>query len=275
MLFQGEIFLFMHTFYTLFLKSCSVFLGVCLGLAMFFCGWKKSVVTKSVRHFGVGVKIPRYRFRILLYINAGIDLFAFFLLRSRKGIVTLNKKSKRSLDELERDGGVLMTFHFSNFEFVGKFCSEKLSDFISSYQPTPHSLSNKFLKKMRSSANKEYVAVFSKSSIWDGITLLKRKGVFGFIMDQAEKSGMILQFGNGECFVSRLPSLLVKKTKAKSYVCYIVPTGFLNYDVRMLSVPDRCSSSPEEYANRLLYKLVEWKPYLWYGFFHKRYKWIK
>ena len=264
----------MHTFYTLFLKSCSVFLGGSLGLALFFFGWKKQVIEKSVQHFGFRVRNSLLWFRFLLCVNAGVDLFGFFLLRSGKGMVVFDKKSREYFGELNENGGVLMTFHFSNFELVGRFCGEYFSDFVSSYQPTPYSWSNRILKILRSSSGKEYVDEFSKSSIWNGVSLLKRGGVFGFVMDQAEKNGRVLKFGKGDCYVSKLPSLLARKTQAKSYVCYIFPFGFLKYRMRIVRVPEKFLLVPEEYANRLLCKLVEWRPYLWYGFFHKRFKWV-
>ncbi len=243
---------------------CSV--SVATTIILILVKWKKKIVIANRKHCGFNKHNTVFRYK--LYFNLSLD-FWVFVFGVFPGEINISSEVKVVLDKMKASGGVLLSFHYSNYELLAQKISEHTGNMYGAYEPLRNPFANNLLSKIRNRKN-QYVKIFYGKP-WDVFELVNGGGVFGFMVDQsfASHTSTEMFFGKG-CAYLNLPNLVQKKCRVPGYVCSIKRMGLIRYTIHCSEISP--GSQVNGFANTTLESLVRDKPELWYGWFHRRFK---
>ncbi|MGL1904251.1 MAG: lysophospholipid acyltransferase family protein [Fibrobacterales bacterium] len=166
-----------------------------------------------------------------------------------------------------KDGGVLLSHHFSNYEFLAEYIARNVPDMYGAHEPLRGRCSNRLLLWLRS-REKVYVKKF-QTRPWDIFHLINQGGVFGYMFDQDDKNNsMIGSFFNRKCSYAKAPFVVIKRTGAPVFLSSISRNGLKSYTIDVVRFDRFDLSLVQGYFERV----IEECPAQWYGWSHRRFK---
>lgn len=252
------------------------FLQKFLYAALKISGWKKSVLWKNLDYLYPGMSIRQKKnFRDKLLKNLSQDA-SEFLTRSwiySKGDsrFSVDKKSIPVLEQMKQ-GGLMLTAHFGNYEAIGPWLVRQGVPLLASYAKLkPEFLDKWVYSKYRSIDNYNYSLFINNPR--DILKKLDEKKLFCLIADQDFRNHRFT-LGNllgKPVHCNPIPAFILKyRSKTPIYICWI------ESDLRTKTLFAKriyVSNGEEVFSNfhAQLEKIINLFPERWYGWIHRRY----
>lgn len=250
-----------------------------LAYILILIGWKKSVVfanltaAQSWKGWN-GCPPDPNRFYPKLIHAISLELLQF-IFGFQKIQVQMSPETERILQTMKR-GGLMLTAHFGNWEVLGSFLRKKEIPLVATFQPFPHSLSNRILAWFRyRNGNKVERLEDSPFSIRHHF---RSGNLFTFLADQDYR----------DPYSSKVPSykfldLSVNCNPLPQRLCDLFPNSSLffasaipiahhQYEVlaKLICTEDSSCSIMDLY-NEWLESEISQNPQLWSGWTHRRF----
>ena len=153
-------------------------------------GWKRSTVRANLRHVRAtaGIAIAEDELYRDLMWNLARE-FTLVLFNRNPGPQAITPRAQALLPEL-RKGGMLLTAHFGNWEWMGPWLRSIGVPLVASYLPLKNRLANAMMQKLR---NRNGLYAYDLSANPFRLrTLLERGALFTFLADQDHRPARAL-----------------------------------------------------------------------------------
>lgn len=218
-----------------------------------------------------------------LCFHASQDLLSFVLRLGPKP--HFDARSQIHLEAMRKGPSILLTAHFHNWERLASALRKEGIPLLGAARPLRAAWAERWLLRLR---RRMGVHTVSESVPRAALQHLTAGGCFGLLWDQhspaSEKSG---RFFGTSVQVNPLPFFLLKHLPCPVYFGVMLPGG----NARLIALMDLMSTSQknnpglsmnqvsedgEDKLTRRYHRVLEIltvrHPYLWYGFFHARFK---
>jgi len=245
-----------------------------LARLLILVGWKRRVVHANLFH--VRSEFPKqlefYRFkgreqlyRALLYNMCREFVYVLLNRPTAKEVIT---ERAQSLIPRMQEGGLLLTAHIGNWEWMGPWLRKLGVPLIASYSPLKSKTANKWMQKFRN-RNGAYTIALSDSA-QPLRTLIRNHRLFTFLADQdsRERRNESAEFFSQKVRTSPLPSFYSRTSDAPIFYAWVVrnASGELVLDAIELTK----ESLMRGYHTELERSILE-NPEQYYGWTHRRF----
>ncbi|MGL1937289.1 MAG: lysophospholipid acyltransferase family protein [Fibrobacterales bacterium] len=251
-------------------KHLVTFLLICFALGttllLVVLKWKKKIIMTNFIYCGFG--FMSFRVRVSFYYNLSLD-FWVFVLGYFPGKIELSKSAQGCLEKMDamECGGVLLSCHFSNYEFLAEYIACRVLNMFGAHEPLNGRFSNRFLIWLRS-RKKMYVKKF-QGDPWAVFQLVQNGGIFGYMFDQDVKRGSVSgTFFDRKCSYARAPIVVSERTGVPVFLSSITRKGLRSYTVDIMEIQSFDLGKVQDYFEGV----VESCPVQWYGWSHRRFK---
>lgn len=169
-----------------------------------------------------------------------------------------------------KEGGVLLTAHYSNYECMGLWLKRLQIPLIASYLPQKPAWIHRLLIKLRSVNNQSYAQVLTPHQI---LKTIQQGNLYSLLLDQdyRGKNPIHSQFMQQRVHSNPIPAFILKHCpKIPVYFTYLT---YQNKSYHLFAVT-LCSDTVSHLYNsyhKQLERCIQKDPSLWYGFFHRRF----
>ncbi len=193
----------------------------------------------------------------------------------------LSESSKNTLKKM-RNGGIMMTAHFGNYEAIGPWLCQLKIPLKASYAKIHPDFLNKILENKLRTANGFSYSVFIKNPR-EILKFLKNNDLFTLVADQdfRLKNAVIAPFFKQNVSCNPLISFIIKNRKYINpkiqtlpiYICQITETN-KTIELQAIEIPENIAANPTliyTFYNQTLENWILNQPEKWFGWTHRRF----
>ena len=174
----------------------------------------------------------------------------------------------QSLIPRMQEGGLLLTAHIGNWEWMGPWLRKLDVPLIASYSPLKNITANNWMQKFRN--RNGYYTIALSDSAQPLRTLIRNRSLFTFLADQDSRSERHenSEFFSQKVHISPLPAIYSDLSAAPAFYAWVVrnPSGELVLDA--VELPKE--SLIQSYQAQLERSILE-NPSQYYGWTHRRF----
>jgi len=227
--------------------------------------WKQAVFSKNLRLTAPffkknGVNQPKY-FAVLK--NMLHDVFDFVFKHPKNIAFYIDKNSVHILEEM-RQGGIFLTAHYGNHEFLGYRLAELKIPLNAAAQKQKPDFFDRWLQKKRTFNGKCFAKEIEPESL---ISFIDSGGLFAMLADQNFKNSSKCEgeFLGVSARCNPVPAFILKHRPNTPVFC-----GYLKQTTLFLKkIP---ADNFYAHYHSWLESLILENPAKWYGWFHNRFK---
>lgn len=172
--------------------------------------------------------------------------------------------------EKMKQGGLLLTAHYSNYECMGLWLKRLQIPLIASYLPQKPAWIHRLLIQLRTVNDQPYAQVLSPRQI---LKTLEQGNLYSLLLDQDYrfKNPIDSQFLQQPVHCNPIPAFILKQyPEIPVYFAYLEYQQ-KNYQLCAISLPSTTVPILYDSYHKQLEKCIQNVPSQWYGFFHRRF----
>ena len=167
-----------------------------------------------------------------------------------------------------KEGGLLLTAHYGNYEALGAWLSQLGIPLKTSYAPQKPKLLNRILEKLRSTNTNSYsILIKNPKTI---LSLIQKRKLFCLLADQdyRQKKTPTSLFFNQQVQCNPIPNFILKHhPQCPVFFAYIEETPYQ----KTLHFSEISSENFYTHYHQHLEKIIQNSPHHWYGWVHRRF----